>query len=319
MCGLKLVVSSLGHGVAEKILLFSVSKTPLLTNERLIFCYKCLFASWGCILYQRFHWALLSLALLALWGCQSSSPTLLNLSGFPILFTPRVGPQSVPCSTSDAAVMHSDCGSALQVFSDASKTHQLQPPLQAMDSRQTMRFERLSLSEGGAMQVAAVADLPEPIKPLAPQDLVFFVMDAGQYGVPLQPLEHLDDAALLLLRVLLEPSSSVANPLLVGLSQGVRINALVTMAELGRDEVQTFVRDYLLRQSGSANATLRRYGLWALGRGQLRHPTEATRLFLQQASQANFWCKDQGKGLGDCQALAEAAQDAVRSFSVARP
>jgi hypothetical protein len=147
------------------------------------------------------------------------------------------------------------------------------------------------------------------------QELIPFVLRAGQHGLPLAPLEHLNDAALLTLRVLLEPAASTDSALLARMSEAVRINALVPLAELGRDDAQAFVRDYLMRQTGSAHQNVRRYGLWALGRGQLRHPTEATRLFLQQASEAGFWCADPNKDSANCTALANAAQEARREFA----
>lgn len=164
---------------------------------------------------------------------------------------------------------------------------------------------------GGAAVAAPLAD-----RPVAAQDLVAFILKVGQHGVPLQALAHLDDAALLNLRVLLEPSAAIDNPWLSRISQAVRINALVPLAELGRDRAQKYVRDYLVTQKGAANQNLRRYGLWALGRGQLRHPTEDTRIFLQRATQVGFWCAGQATKAADCVASAQAAQEALLQIGV---
>jgi hypothetical protein len=121
---------------------------------------------------------------------------------------------------------------------------------------------------------------------------------------------------LLNLRVLLEPSAAIDNPLISRISQAMRINALVPLAELGRDRAQAYVRDYLRSQTGMANQNLRRYGLWALGRGQLRHPTDDTRIFLQRATQVGFWCADQATKAADCVASAQAAQEALLQIGV---
>jgi hypothetical protein len=153
-------------------------------------------------------------------------------------------------------------------------------------------------------------------RPVGAQELVAFILKVGQHGVPLQALAHLDDAALLNLRVLLEPSAAIDNPLISRISQAMRINALVPLAELGRDRAQAYVRDYLRSQTGMANQNLRRYGLWALGRGQLRHPTDDTRIFLQRATQVGFWCADQATKAADCVASAQAAQEALLQIGV---
>ena len=141
--------------------------------------------------------------------------------------------------------------------------------------------------------------------------VVAYVLGAGQHGLALQPLEHLDDEALLRLRLLLEPALQIEQPLLQRLSVPLRINALVALAELGREQAQAYVRGYLLRQAHSSNLDVRRYGLWALGRGQLRHPHPATRDFLRQAVEPAFWCAAGQATSADCQALAQAARKAA--------
>lgn len=173
---------------------------------------------------------------------------------------------------------------------------------------------------GGAASGAAVGTKPEatepaPLQAVAVQDLIPFVLRTGQHGLPLAALAHLDDAALLTLRVLLEPPAGIDNALLARMTEAVRINALVPLAELGRNDAQAYVRGYLLRQTGSAHQNVRRYGLWALGRGQLRHPTPETRVFLENASEPGFWCAGQSKDSADCAALASAAQEALREFA----
>lgn len=167
---------------------------------------------------------------------------------------------------------------------------------------------------GGGAGAAVAAPLAD--RPVAAQDLVAFILKVGQHGVPLQALAHLDDAALLNLSILLEPSAAIDNPWLSRISQAVRINALVPLAELGRDRAQKYVRDYLVTQKGAANQNLRRYGLWALGRGQLRHPNNDTRIFLQEATQAGFWCSDRATQDADCVASAQAAQEALIQIGV---
>jgi hypothetical protein len=96
----------------------------------------------------------------------------------------------------------------------------------------------------------------------------------------------------------------------------LRINALVPLAELGREQAQAYVRSYLLRQSDAASVDVRRYGLWALGRGQLRHPTPATREFLQQAGEPDFWCASPRGAAADCRALALAARKAMADAGI---
>ena len=218
-------------------------------------------------------------------------------------------------------LVHPDYGMASKTFADRIMTYMPKSQSQTLAHHEPAHFEQLGqmakAGDGGSR--AATGEPPIQSKPITARDLVSFVANAGQHGVPLKPLEHLDDNALLLLRVLLEPPVPSEDPLQLGLSQGVRINALVSLAELGRDEAQAFVRDYLLRHHDTASESLRRYGLWALGRGQARHPVEATRLVLQEATQASFWCKEKApeqKQLG-CQVLSEAAQDALRDNLVA--
>lgn len=210
---------------------------------------------------------------------------------------------------------HPDHAFSSATYPERIMTYMPQPQSQNLVEPEPTRFGGLGSAVnglgGGAGSGAAVGASGDS-SPVAAQELVPFVLKAGLHGVPLQPLAHLDDAALLGLRVLLEPGAAIDNAWLSRITQGLRINALVPLAELGRDEAQAYVRDYLLRQTGSANQNLRRYGLWALGRGQLRHPTDATRLFLEQATQAGFWCVNQDKKAVDCDASAQAAQDALR-------
>jgi hypothetical protein len=106
------------------------------------------------------------------------------------------------------------------------------------------------------------------------------------------------------------------NGLLKQLTKRLVERALVPLAELGRDQAQAYVRDYLRSQTGMANQNLRRYGLWALGRGQLRHPTDDTIIFLQRATQVGFWCADQATKAADCVASAQAAQEALLQIGV---
>jgi len=171
-------------------------------------------------------------------------------------------------------------------------------------------FAQLGQAPGGSGSGASVGVLAQNPPPVAVGDLIAYVLAAGQHGVPLQPLAHLSDAELLTLRLLLEPGGQIDQPLLRQLSVPLRINALVPLAELGRDQAQAYVRGYLLRQTDSTSVDVRRYGLWALGRGQLRHPTLATRQFLQQASEPGFWCAVQGSNNADCASLAQAARKA---------
>jgi hypothetical protein len=217
-------------------------------------------------------------------------------------------------------LLHPDDPFSSTTYTDRIMTYMPLPQSERLESPERPPFASLgwsvSSSGSGSRVGAAVGAAPE--KQLAPHELVPFVLNAGQHGLPLQPLVHLDDDALLTLRVLLEPVAMSDSAWLARISQAVRINALVPVAELGRDQAQAYVRDYLVRQTGSANQSLRRYGLWALGRGQLRHPTDATRVFLQQASQAAFWCAKQEKKEKkdeDCAGLASAAQEALRDIS----
>lgn len=168
-------------------------------------------------------------------------------------------------------------------------------------------------SVGGESEAGVLAANPPPV---APSELIAFVLNAGQHGLPLQALAHLSDEDLLRLRVLLEPPGQIDNALLRQLSVPLRINALVPLAELGREQAQAYVRSFLLRQKDSASLDVRRYGLWALGRGQLRHPTPATRQFLQQAENPSFWCPDQRGDGPDCRALAQAAAKAVNDAGI---
>lgn len=163
-------------------------------------------------------------------------------------------------------------------------------------------------SVGGGSEAGVLAANPPPV---APSELIAFVRNAGQHGLPLQALAHLSDEDLLRLRALLEPPGQIDNALLRQLSVPLRINALVPLAELGREQAQAYVRTFLLRQKDAASLDVLRYGLWALGRGQLRHPTPATRQFLQQAEDPAFWCAGQPAGSPDCRALARAAAKAM--------
>lgn len=156
---------------------------------------------------------------------------------------------------------------------------------------------------------AAQGVMRGPDMRLAPEALVALIQEAGQHGVDLAQLTHLDDAALLRLRTLLDPGAGGAAPM-TGLP--VRTNALVLLAELGQRDAQAYVRQYLRRQTGAETLNLRLYGLEALGRGQQRHRTEETMAFLAQASQAPFWCESTQQSAQDCAALAESAREALR-------
>ena len=214
---------------------------------------------------------------------------------------------------------HPDNAFSERTYPERIMTYMPQPESSSLVEPEPTRFGQLGAyvtgSGGGGASGAAVAG-PEMDRPVGAQELVAFILKAGQHGVPLQALAHLDDAALLNLRVLLEPSAAIDNPLLYRISQAMRINALVPLAELGRDRAQAYVRDYLRSQTGMANQNLRRYGLWALGRGQLRHPTDDTRIFLQRATQVGFWCADQATKAADCVASAQAAQEALLQIGV---
>jgi hypothetical protein len=178
-------------------------------------------------------------------------------------------------------------------------------------------FNRLGQAVAGpSVEPGAALGLsPESAPPVRASELIPFVLSAGQHGLDLRALEGLDDTALLSLRLLLEPNAQIDHPWLRALSESrlepVRINALVPLAELGREQAQAYVRDYLVRQRAGNSVDLLRYGLWALGRGQQRHPTPETRLFLQQAAQPGFWCATQRPDAGDCQSLAQAAGKAM--------
>jgi hypothetical protein len=144
---------------------------------------------------------------------------------------------------------------------------------------------------------------------LAPEALVALVQEAGPHGVDLAQLSHLDDAALLRLSTLLDSGAGGTAP---RASLPVRTNALVLLAELGKQDAQAYVRQYLRRQTGAESLSLRQYGLEALGRGQQRHRNEETLAFLTQASDEKFWCASAQSSAQDCTALAESARDALR-------
>lgn len=171
-------------------------------------------------------------------------------------------------------------------------------------------FAQLGQAPGGGGSGASVGVLGANPPPVPASELIAYVLGAGQHGLALQPLEHLDDQALLRLRLLLEPAGQIDAHLLQRLGVALRINALVPLAELGREQAQAYVRDYLLRHTDSSNLDVRRYGLWALGRGQQRHPNPATRDFLRQAAEPGFWCRGGQTQLADCQSLAQAARKA---------
>jgi hypothetical protein len=195
-------------------------------------------------------------------------------------------------------------------------TYMAVPESTTLTAQEAPAFAQLGLAPGGVGSGAAVGVLPGNPPPVAPSELIAFVLNAGQHGLPLQALAHLSDEDLLRLRLLLEPVSQIGAPLLQQLSVPLRINALVPLAELGREQAQAYVRGYLLRQSDAASVDVRRYGLWALGRGQLRHPTPATREFLQQAGEPDFWCASQRGGGPDCRALALAARKAMADAGI---
>ena len=195
-------------------------------------------------------------------------------------------------------------------------TYMAVPESTTLTAQEAPAFAQLGLAPGGVGSGAAVGVLPGNPPPVAPSELIAFVLNAGQHGLPLQALAHLSDEDLLRLRLLLEPVSHIGAPLLQQLSVPLRINALVPLAELGREQAQAYVRSYLLRQSDAASVDVRRYGLWALGRGQLRHPTPATREFLQQAGEPDFWCASQRGDGPDCRALALAARKAMADAGI---
>ena len=195
-------------------------------------------------------------------------------------------------------------------------TYMALPESTTLTAQEAPAFAQLGLAAGGAGSGAAVGVLLENPPPVAASELIAFVLNAGQHGLPLQALAHLRDEDLLRLRLLLEPVSQVDSALLQQLSVPLRINALVPLAELGREQAQAYVRSYLLRQSDAASVDVRRYGLWALGRGQLRHPTPATREFLQQAGEPDFWCASPRGTATDCRALALAARKAMADAGI---
>jgi len=195
-------------------------------------------------------------------------------------------------------------------------TYMAVPESTTLTAQEAPAFAQLGLAVGGAGSGAAVGVLPQNPPPVAASELIAFVLNAGQHGLPLQALAHLSDEDLLRLRLLLEPVSQIDSPLLQQLSVPLRINALVPLAELGREQAQAYVRSYLLRQSDAASVDVRRYGLWALGRGQLRHPTPATREFLQQAGEPDFWCANPRGTAADCRALALAARKAMADAGI---
>lgn len=193
-------------------------------------------------------------------------------------------------------------------------TYMPMPQSRVLVNHETVNFAQL----GSVVSLphAALGQPPGLALRIAPEQLLPLVRGAGPHGLPLGQLTHLGDAALLSLGVLLDDADSTG-----GTSSGVsslqpglpvRINALVLMAELGGDGAQAHVRQYLTRQSGPDNLDIRLYGLSALGRGQRRHPTEASLSFLKQATEARFWCADVRRTTSECAALADAARDALR-------
>lgn len=144
---------------------------------------------------------------------------------------------------------------------------------------------------------------------IAPEALVALVQEAGPHGVSLAQLSHLDDAALLRLTTLLDTGAAGTAP---RASLPVRTNALVLLAELGQQDAQAYVRQYLRRERGTETLSIRLYGLEALGRGQQRHRSEETMTFLAQASDEKYWSTSAQPSAQDCAALAESARDALR-------
>lgn len=195
--------------------------------------------------------------------------------------------------------------------SDRIMTYKPESESTTLTNLEALRYADLGMPQPGSGSGAAVGVVPDTLPPINVAQLIPFILATGQHGVPLRQLEHLSDMELLTLRALLEPTQHIDNAALKQLTVPLRINALVPLAELGRDQAQAYVRDYLLRQTDATSLDVRRYGLWALGRGQLRHPTDATRQFLQQAGQPGFWCAAPGADKNGCQQLAEAAQYAM--------
>jgi hypothetical protein len=190
------------------------------------------------------------------------------------------------------------------------------PESTTLTASEAPRYAQLGIPQPGSGSGAAVGVVPDNLPPINVAQLIPFILTTGQHGVPLRQLEHLSDVELLTLRALLEPTQHIDNAALKQLSVPLRINALVPLAELGRDQAQAYVRDYLMRQNDAASLDVRRYGLWALGRGQLRHPTDSTRQFLQQAGQPGFWCAAAAADKNGCQQLAEAAQYAMNRAGI---
>lgn len=142
--------------------------------------------------------------------------------------------------------------------------------------------------------------------------LIPYILVTGTHGVPIQSLTHLDDNALLTLRVLLTGADALPGAL------RTQVNALVTIAELGGPQAQEYVRTALGPGGELTGLQLRRYGLWALGRGQQRHPTAATQAFLRQAQSPAFWCGAPAISARDCEQLAKASGQAWQDTGLAK-
>jgi hypothetical protein len=183
------------------------------------------------------------------------------------------------------------------------------PQSTVLTNDEAVHFAQLGAIVGSRRMHAAQGLRGGPETRIAPEALLAWVQEAGPHGVSLAQLSHLDDAALLRLATLLDTGAG-GNAQMPSLP--VRTNALVLLAELGQQDAQAYVRQYLRRATGAENLSIRQYGLEALGRGQQRHRSEETLSFLAQASDEQFWCASAQSSAQDCAALAESAREALR-------
>lgn len=212
-----------------------------------------------------------------------------------------------------AGLLHPD-----RQFQDPTFPHRLMTYMPTPDSTELVdaeseRLAQLTQTDERDGSGAAIGGAwPHPRPAITAAQIVPFVLASGTHGVPIDALAHMDDTALLTLRVLLIDAGQI--PALMA----AQVNALVTIAELGGVQAQSYVRAALGPGGSIPGLQLRRYGLWALGRGQLRHPTEQTQAFLQQARSARFWCaQPEPTQSDDCLQLAKAAGQAWEDASLA--
>lgn len=208
-----------------------------------------------------------------------------------------------------ASALHHPDAPGTSTVPERIMTYMPLPQSTVLASYESVNFAQLGAIISMPRMYAAEGVMPGPDARIAPEALVSLIQEAGPHGVSLAQLSHLDDAALLRLSTLLEPGAGEAaqNP-----SLPVLTNALVLLAELGKQEAQAYVRQYLRRQTGAEMLSIRRYGLEALGRGQQRYRSEESMAFLAQASDEKFWCASAQQSAQDCAALAESARDALR-------